>query len=126
VNGGELKIQNVDISGANDSGIEVTGDARVAIDKSHVHQNLGRGIAIMGEAVATIRLSQIDGNGRNLPAVQITSLKPSVIVANHLDAPGAAIWLPTPPSKELLEQNLFGTTPRPGKPRDVRTLGGTP
>jgi len=127
VNGGDLRIADVEIAGATQSGIEARGDGSVQIERCHIHDNGGAGVALRDEAAGWIIGNQISGNGKglNLPAIQIASLKPSRITANYLEAPGASIWQPLPAVRELLECNYFGPAKRVGQARDVRTTGGT-
>jgi len=126
VDGSELRIEKADISGASDSGILVRGNARVLIEKSHIYDNAGAGIVVRDDASAIIQFNRIVRNGKvgNLPAIQITSSKPSEMTDNYLDAAGAAIWQPTPASKALLEQNYFGAGHHNAKGRTVRVTGG--
>lgn len=123
VNGGDVNISRVEISGAAEAAIDIGGDATVLIDKSHLYANQGAGISLRDAARAQIAFTKILSSGK-APAISIASSEPSQLFENQLIAEAPAILQPKSASREMLQQNFFGPMHRRGNSQDVRVTGG--
>lgn len=128
---GHATLQHVSITGAMRAGIDVRGHGWAKIDYSSIHDNLGPGLLLQGNASAVVRFNSIIGNGYSE-----TSAKPGVAIESDgrvemlgntfAENAAEAIWDVNLPAKQVLVSNYFSVKGRSGRPEDVRLIRDRP
>jgi nitrous oxidase accessory protein NosD len=111
-----------DVSGADEAGIEFSGNSRGAVAGSSVHNNTGPGILVKDAATPAIEHNAIWGNGLTDPR----ALRPGIAVqgeahpridSNVFGSNGAEpIWIPKA-DDTLALRNYFNSGPGDNRPR---------
>jgi serine/threonine protein phosphatase PrpC len=144
LDGSEVTIAEVEITGALSAGIETRGNDRSTVRDCYIHHNGGAGVVAAGEATPRLRGNLIASNGLRssapAPGVEIRDLAVPLMAGNRIEANGGpGIVLPSAGrAEELFRWNLFGaltreqavrvalapaappTPPRPGAARGQR------
>jgi serine/threonine protein phosphatase PrpC len=141
LDGSEVTIAEVEITGALSAGIETRGNDRSTVRDCYIHHNGGAGVVAVGEATPRLRGNLIASNGLRssapAPGVEIRDLAVPLMAGNRIEANGGpGIVLPSAGrAEELFRWNLFGaltreqavrvaapppTPPRPGAARGQR------
>jgi serine/threonine protein phosphatase PrpC len=118
LDGSEVVLEEVEVSGAGGAGIEIAGADRSTVRTCFVHQNGGAGIAVGGEAAPRLlgNLIAFNGNraGAPAPGVEVREGALPLLAGNRIEANGGAGVTLTAPerSDEIFRWNSFGVLPR--------------
>ncbi|HWM91208.1 MAG TPA: protein phosphatase 2C domain-containing protein [Thermoanaerobaculia bacterium] len=117
LDGSQVEVSEVEVTGATGSGIEITGADRSSIESSYVHDNAGAGVVVDGGAATRLRQNLIARNGTKTPkrpGVEIRGPARPLLIENRIEGNGAAgVWLPSPErADEILQWNQFGRASR--------------
>lgn len=107
LDGSRVQVTEMEITGAAEAGIEVTGPDRSSIESSFLHDNAGPGLRISGGAATQVRQNLISKNGKakKAPGVEIRDDARPLLIDNRFEANAAAgIWLP---DKERVDE-IYG------------------
>jgi PPM family protein phosphatase len=120
----EIEIDDVDVSGAVQAGVEILGGGRAALRESHVHDNPGVGVLIAQGASPRLTGNLIAGNGRvprlpggpggSRPGVEIEPGCRPLLADNRLAGNGGPqVRAPSAEAAaEIFAWNDFGGLPR--------------
>ncbi len=119
LDGSRVLVSEMEISGASQAGIEITGPDRSTIETSFLHDNGGPGLVIGtdgGAAATQVRQNLISKNGKGTkgPGVDIRGDARPLMIDNRIEGNSAAgIWLPKADRvEELFGWNRFEGTPQ--------------
>jgi parallel beta-helix repeat protein len=113
LDGSQVQVTEMDISGATEAGIEITGADRSSIETSFVHDNTGPGILVSGDAATKIQKNLISKNGKGkktkAPGVEIRGGAQPLLIDNKFEGNAAAgVWLPAAErGDEIFNWNRF-------------------
>ena len=113
LDGAQVEVSEVEVTGAAEAGISISGADRSSIEASYVHDNAGAGIVVDGGAATRVRQNLIARNGTQMPkrpGVEIRGQARPLLIENRIEGNGAAgVWLPTAErTDEILQWNQFG------------------
>lgn len=98
LDGSQVQVTEMEISGATQAGIEITGADRSSIETSFIHDNTGPGILVSGDAATKIQKNLISKNGKGktkAPGVEIRGGAQPLLIDNKFEGNAAAgVWLP--------------------------------
>jgi PPM family protein phosphatase len=131
LDGAQVEVSEVEITGAAEAGIAISGADRSSIEASFVHDNAGTGIVVDGGAATRVRQNLIARNGTKAPkrpGVDVRGQARPLLIENRIEGNGAAgVWLPTPErTDEILQWNQFGRASRSQAVRVAPTPASTP
>jgi serine/threonine protein phosphatase PrpC len=131
LDGAQVEVSEVEVTGAAEAGIAISGADRSSIEASFVHDNAGAGIAVDGGAATRIRQNLIARNGTKTPkrpGIEIRGQARPLLIENRIEGNGAAgVWLPTAErTDEILQWNQFGRASRSQAVRVAPTPASTP
>lgn len=117
LDGARVEVSEVEVTGAAEAGIAISGADRSSIESSYVHDNAGAGIVVDGGAATRVRQNLIARNGTNTPkrpGVEVRGQARPLLIENRIEGNGAAgVWLPTAErTDEILQWNEFGRASR--------------
>ncbi len=117
LDGAQVEVSEVEVTGAAEAGIAVSGADRSSIQTSYVHDNTGAGIVLDGGAATQLRQNLIARNGTNTPkrpGIEVRGQARPLLVENRIEGNGAAgVWIPTAErTDEILQWNQFGRASR--------------
>ncbi|MFL6198694.1 MAG: right-handed parallel beta-helix repeat-containing protein [Thermoanaerobaculia bacterium] len=117
LDGAQVEVSEVEVTGAAEAGIAISGADRSAIETSYVHDNAGTGIVIDGGAATRIRQNLIARNGTKMPkrpGVDVRGQSRPLLIENRIEGNGAAgVWVPSAErTDEILQWNQFGRASR--------------
>lgn len=117
LDGAQVEVSEVEVTGAAEAGIAISGADRSSVDSCYVHDNAGAGILVEGGAHTRVRQSLIARNGTKTPkrpGVEIRGQARPLLIENTFEGNGAAgVSLPGPErTDEILQWNEFGRTSR--------------
>ncbi|HVG08102.1 MAG TPA: protein phosphatase 2C domain-containing protein [Thermoanaerobaculia bacterium] len=117
LDGAQVEVSEVEVTGAAEAGIAVSGADRSSIEASFVHDNTGAGIVVDGGAATRLRQNLIARNGTKAPkrpGIEIRGQARPLLIENRIEGNGAAgVWLPTAErTDEILQWNQFGRASR--------------
>ncbi len=121
VNNSDLAIDEMDVSGATDAAIGITGSSRTTLLNSYIHDNPGYGIRIEQQAAPTLIRNRISENGLQpglpKPGIQILPQAKPELLNNVIAGNGADNFGPITPEfdAELRRTNLFGIAANPSR-----------
>ena len=129
--GAQVEVSEVEITGAAEAGIFIGGADRSSIESSYVHDNTGTGIVVDGGAATRVRQNLIARNGTKTPkrpGVDIRGQARPLLIENRIEGNGAAgVWLPSPErTDEILQWNQFGRASRSQAVKVAPTPASTP
>ena len=125
----DVRITNVEVSGAASAGIWIGGHSRATLVASYVYNNPGTGIVIAGTARPRIVGNIIQGNGtrpgRPGPGIDVIESADPAVLRNVISGNAAeGIRLRVQEMKERMAGNFFGTGARPNKGGAVAVVIG--
>jgi serine/threonine protein phosphatase PrpC len=132
LDGSQVAIEEVEISGAAGAGIEIRGADRSTVRHCFVHHNTGPGIAVAGEAAPRLLANLISGNGARpgaaAPGIEVREAAAPLIADNRIEANGGpGVSLPSPERvEEVWRWNSFGAVPRDQAVRVAAPAGRSP
>jgi serine/threonine protein phosphatase PrpC len=118
LDGSEVVVEEVEVTGAAGAGIESRGDDRSTVRYCYVHHNAGPGITAGGDAAPRLLSNLILGNGTRpgalAPGVEVRGAATPLLADNRIEGNGGAgVVLPAPDrSEEVFRWNSFGAVPR--------------
>jgi serine/threonine protein phosphatase PrpC len=118
LDGSEVTIEEVEVTGAVGAGIEVRGADRSTVRYCYVHHNAGPGVVVTGEAAPRLLSNLIAGNGTRPGAaamgVEVRESALPLLADNRIEgAGGPGVSLPAPErAAEVFRWNDFGALPR--------------
>jgi serine/threonine protein phosphatase PrpC len=116
LDGSRVQVSEMEIAGAAEAGIEITGPDRSSIETSFLHDNAGPGVIVSGGAATQIQKNLIskNGKGKKAPGVEIRDDARPLLIDNRFEGNAAAgIWLPTAErADEIYGWNRFEGTAR--------------
>jgi parallel beta-helix repeat protein len=127
----QVEVSEVEVTGATEAGIEVSGADRSSIENSYVHDNAGAGVVVSGGAATRLRQNLIARNGTKTPkrpGVEIRGEARPLLIENRIEGNGAAgVWVPSPErTDEILQWNQFGRASRSQAVRVAPAPGTAP
>lgn len=126
--GAQVEASELEITGAAEAGITISGPDRSTVESCYVHDNAGAGIVVDGGAATRVRQNLIARNGTKTPkrpGIEVRGQARPLLVDNRIEGNGAAgVWIPTPErTDEILQWNQFG---RASRSQAVRVAPATP
>ena len=127
LDGSEVVVEEVEVTGAAGTGIEIRGADRSTLRYCYVHHNAGSGIAVAGDAAPRLLANLITGNGSRpgapAPGVEVRDAALPLLAGNRIEGNGGpGVSLPGPERvDEVWRWNSFGAVPRE---QAVRVAGG--
>jgi serine/threonine protein phosphatase PrpC len=118
LDGSEVTIEEVEVTGAAGAGIEVRGADRSTVRYCYVHHNAGPGVVVTGEAAPRLLSNLIAGNGTRPGAaamgVEVRESALPLLADNRIEGnSGPGVSLPAPErAAEIFRWNDFGALPR--------------
>jgi serine/threonine protein phosphatase PrpC len=118
LDGSEVTIEEVEVTGAAGAGIEVRGADRSTVRYCYVHHNAGPGVVVTGEAAPRLLSNLIAGNGTRPGAaamgVEVRESALPLLADNRIEGNGGpGVSLPAPErAAEIFRWNDFGALPR--------------
>jgi len=111
----DLEVEDVDISGATEAAVEVSGTSTASIRSSHIHDNRGTGIVVVGDA-ATPRVvnNYITANGlspeRPGAGLEVLGAASPVVLRNVIKGNGGddIAWPSEERRRDAFRQNIVG------------------
>jgi parallel beta-helix repeat protein len=126
VRGGQVQVEQVEVAGAQKSGIEFSGDAKGDIQGCLIHHNGGPGIQVSESAAPDVQGNIIFSNGytpgATQPGLRLAVAAPGQITKNTFLGNAAGAIGSVHPSNAWLTQNEFGANGAKGKAADVRQI----
>jgi len=125
--GSQVVVEEVEVTGAAGAGIEIRGADRSTLRYCYVHHNAGSGIAVAGDAAPRLLANLITGNGSRpgapAPGVEVRDAAVPLLAGNRIEGNGGpGVSLPAPERvDEVWRWNTFGAAPRE---QAVRVAGG--
>ncbi|MFP5284321.1 MAG: right-handed parallel beta-helix repeat-containing protein, partial [Thermoanaerobaculia bacterium] len=115
--GSQVEVSEVEVTGASEAGILISGADRSSVESCYVHDNAGTGILVDGGAATRVRQNLIARNGTSAPkrpGVEVRGQARPLLIENKFEGNGAAgVWLPSPErADEILQWNEFGRSSR--------------
>ena len=115
--GSQVEVSEVEVTGASEAGILISGADRSSVESCYVHDNAGTGILVDGGAATRVRQNLIARNGTKAPkrpGVEVRGQARPLLIENKFEGNGAAgVWLPSlERADEILQWNEFGRTSR--------------
>jgi serine/threonine protein phosphatase PrpC len=134
LDGSRVQVSEMEITGAAEAGIEITGPDRSSIETSFVHDNAGPGILVSGGAATQIEKNLISKNGKakKAPGVEVRDDARPLLIDNRFEGNAAAgVWLPTAErADEIFGWNRFEGSTRAKAvqvaPRQAQPPSATP
>lgn len=131
LDGAQVEVSEVEVTGAAEAGIAISGADRSSIESCYVHDNAGAGIVVDGGAATRLRQNLIARNGTKTPkrpGIEIRGQARPLLIENRIEGNGAAgVWLPTAERRdEILQWNQFGRASRSQAVRVAPTPAPTP
>jgi serine/threonine protein phosphatase PrpC len=132
LDGSQVVIEEVEVSGAAGAGIEIRGADRSTVRHCFVHHNTGPGIAVAGEAAPQLLANLVAGNGAKpgaaAPGIEVREEAAPLIADNRIEANGGpGVLLATPERvEEVWRWNSFGAVPRDQAVRVAAPAGRPP
>ncbi|HEX5716708.1 MAG TPA: right-handed parallel beta-helix repeat-containing protein [Thermoanaerobaculia bacterium] len=129
--GAQVEVSEVEVTGAAEAGIAVSGADRSSIEACYVHDNTGTGIVVDGGAATRVRQNLIARNGTKTPkrpGIEVRGQARPLLIENRIEGNGAAgVWIPTAErTDEILQWNQFGRASRSQAVRVSPTPAPTP
>jgi parallel beta-helix repeat protein len=117
LDGAQVEVSEVEVTGAAEAGISISGADRSSIESCYVHDNAGTGIVVEGGAATRLRQNLIARNGVKTPkrpGIDVRGAARPLLIENKIEGNGAAgVWIPSPErTDEILQWNQFGRTSR--------------
>lgn len=121
----DLRVLNVEVSGATRAGIWVDGESDAALIGNFIHMNTGGGIVVAGFSKPRVLNNMIRGNGGGKtgarPGIQIIENADPEVQRNAIFENAAeGIRVPNPRMREKMMNNIFTSG---GKPNKAGTIG---
>jgi parallel beta-helix repeat protein len=115
--GAQVEVSEVEVTGAAEAGIAISGADRSSVESCYVHDNTGAGILVDGGAATRVRQNLIARNGTKTPkrpGIEVRGQARPLLIENRIEGNGAAgVWLPTAErTDEILQWNQFGRASR--------------
>lgn len=115
--GAQVEVSEVEVTGASEAGILISGADRSSVESCYVHDNAGTGILVDGGAATRVTQNLIARNGTKTPkrpGAEIRGQARPLLIENKFEGNGAAgVWIPSPErTDEILQWNEFGRTSR--------------
>lgn len=115
--GAQVAVSEVEVTGASEAGILISGADRSSVESCYVHDNPGTGILVNGGAATRVTQNLIARNGTKTPkrpGAEIRGQARPLLIENKFEGNGAAgVWIPSPErADEILQWNEFGRTSR--------------
>jgi parallel beta-helix repeat protein len=131
LDGAQVEVSEVEVTGAAEAGIAISGADRSSVESCYVHDNTGAGILLDGGAATQVRQNLIARNGTKTPkrpGIEIRGQARPLLIENRIEGNGAAgVWLPTAErTDEILQWNQFGRASRSQAVRVAPTPAPTP
>jgi hypothetical protein len=109
----DVEVTDLDVSGAAEAGIRVSGRSAARITACFIHDNFGSGVVVEDVATPRLKSNQILRNGKRSragkPGIEIRQQSHPVLIENLIAGNSAeAIWTSGESSEDDFKQNLFG------------------
>ena len=116
----DLRITNVEVSGAASAGVWIGGNSRATLSASYIYNNPGTGIVIAGTARPRLVGNVIQGNGARAgkagPGIDVIDNAEPAVLRNVISGNAAeGIRIRLEQMKERMAGNFFGTGAKPNK-----------
>jgi serine/threonine protein phosphatase PrpC len=127
-----VEVENVEITGAATTGVELAGADRSVMRYSFIHDNPGTGVIVRDQAASRLQQNLILRNGAApgapAPGVEIRDSAQPQLIENRIEGNGAAaVWVPAADrAEEIYSFNTFGNVPRDQAVRVAPKPGETP
>ena len=118
VDGCDVEITNVKVSGMSDAGVDITGDAKPILQACTIVGNAGIGVRVHGTAAPALLHNMITGNGQRgdtpLPGVLIEGSANPQLLGNVIANNGAEqVWVsPLYKTDTLMQDNVIAPESR--------------
>ena len=114
-----IEVEDLEVSGASDRGVRISGDAHPLIMAGNFHNNSGPGISVQGQSAPRIMDNRIAENGRVAGAlhsgIEISNEAQPTLLHNEIAHNGLSAVFPMALDEEIRAKNTVD--PRPaGKP----------
>ncbi len=116
----DLRITNVEVTGASGAGVWIGGNSKAALTGSYIYDNSGAGVVVAGTARPHLVGNIIRGNGfhagRPAPGIDVVDAAEPAILRNMISGNAAeGIRVRLEHMRERMMGNYFGTGSKPNK-----------